>query len=108
MRRLIVLCAVLVGCSAVEPAPPDPGPVFDNEGAADVSCLQHQPQPPGARYTDDRIRRTDEVLPVLRYYTAHGRKPFCDGKPPSPTDRSWAELYVRLGADRANVATLLT
>jgi hypothetical protein len=104
MRPYVVLCAaVLVACSGE----PDPGPLFDNEGAGDITCLTHQASPPGARYGDEELRRTDEVMPLLRYYTAHGRKPFCDAEPATATDRAWAELYVTLGADRGNVANLL-
>jgi hypothetical protein len=105
MRKALlaaVLCMALSACSAA----PDPGPVFDNEANTDVACMKHQPQPPGTRYTDDTTKRTDEVLPLLRYYTANGRKPFCDGAGPGDTDRAWARLYVELGADRANVAAL--
>ncbi|CCH32697.1 hypothetical protein ABZ816_37350 [Actinosynnema sp. NPDC047251] len=100
---LVLSTAVLLtACST-----PDPGPVFDTEGAADITCLKHQPTPPGPRYSDDTLRRTDETLPLLRYYTAHGRKPFCDGQPPTGTDQQWARTYVQLGADRANVAGLI-
>ena len=102
---VLILCsaAVLTACTGA----PHPGPVFDNENGSELTCLRHQPQPPGPRYTDDAMRRTDETLPLLRYYTAHGRKPFCDGQPPSDTDEQWAQLYVTLGADRANVTPLL-
>ncbi|MEC3980388.1 hypothetical protein [Amycolatopsis sp. H20-H5] len=101
---LAVAFLVLAGCSA---APPDPGPVFDNEGNGAVSCMKHQAAAPGVRYTDAAQLRTDETLPLLRYYTANGHKPFCDGAPASDNDRAWAALYVHLGADGANVATLL-
>jgi hypothetical protein len=104
MRRLaVLLAALLIGCSSER----DPGPVFDNEGAVDLTCLAHQANTPGARYTDEDLRRTDEVMPLLRYYTANGRKPFCDGTSPTESDRAWAELYIRLGADRQNVANIL-
>ncbi|MFD1146036.1 hypothetical protein [Saccharothrix hoggarensis] len=104
MRPYVVLCAaVLVACSAE----PDPGPLFDNEGARDITCLTHQANPPGVRYDDEKLRRTDEVMPLLRYYTAHGRKPFCDAEPATEIDRAWVQLYVSLGAGGANVADLL-
>lgn len=106
MRPLAVLCGVLLALTACG-STPEPGPLFDDEGRADVTCLKHQQAAPGARYTDEGLRRSDEVLPLLRYYTAHGRKPFCDGSGSSPNDRSWAELYTRLGADRGNVESLL-
>lgn len=85
----------------------DGGAVFNNEGNQPISCIQHQSEPPGTRYTDTERRNTAELLAVLRYYTAHGTKPYCDNAPPTETDRAWAELYVQQGADRANVAPLL-
>ena len=85
----------------------DAGPVFNNEGGRELSCMQHQTEPPGSRYTAAERRNTAELLAVLRYYTAHGGKPYCDGAPPTDTDRAWAELYVQLGADRSHVAALL-
>jgi hypothetical protein len=85
----------------------DDGPVFNDEGGQQISCLQHQPEPPGSRYTDAEHRNTAELLTVLRYYTAHGTKPFCDAAPPTGADQAWAELYVQQGADRANVAPIL-
>ncbi|WP_233224098.1 hypothetical protein [Amycolatopsis sp. CA-128772] len=100
---LIVCCLLVAGCSA----PPDPGPVFDNEGNRPVSCMKHQPAGPGARYLDPAQVRTDETLPLLRYYTANGRKAYCDRAAPSDADRAWAGVYVSLGAERANVAGIL-
>ncbi|ANZ41428.1 hypothetical protein BBK82_41185 [Lentzea guizhouensis] len=101
----LLLCSatVLIACTGS----PDPGPVFDNENGSELTCLRHQPQPPGPRYTDEALRRTDHTLPLLRYYTAHGRKPFCDDQTPTDIDKQWAQLYVDLGADRANVSALL-
>jgi len=83
------------------------GPVFNSEGGRDVPCMAHQPEPPGSRYTDPERHNTAELLTVLRYYTAHGRKPYCDGAGATEADRAWAELYVRQGANRENVASLL-
>ncbi|MGB6165049.1 MAG: hypothetical protein WCF33_22125 [Pseudonocardiaceae bacterium] len=98
------LCAV--ACSAT-PAAQDPGPVFDNEGGRTVNCMVHQPASPGSRYTDPQRRDTVEVLTLLHYYTDNGSKPYCDGKPPSAVDRSWAQLYVELGANPTAVQRLL-
>jgi hypothetical protein len=100
-----MLCFVflLTGCSGA----PEPGARFDDESQAEVGCLKHQSEVPGARYTDDEMKRTDEVLPMLRYYTANGKKSFCDGKKATEVDKAWAELYVQLGADKGNVANLL-
>lgn len=105
MRRVIIaLTTVLAVACASEPAP---GPRFDDESARELTCMKHQQEPPGTRYTDAALRRTDEILALLRYYTAHGAKPYCDGKGPTETDRRWAGIYVRLGADRKHVAALL-
>ena len=90
-----------VGCSD------DGGPRFDTEGGRDIPCMTHQLEPPGSRYTDPERRNTAELLTVLRYYTAHGRKPYCDGAGPTDADRAWARLYVEQGAGRSNVAPLL-
>ncbi|MDX8035429.1 hypothetical protein SK803_34920 [Lentzea sp. BCCO 10_0856] len=102
---VLLLCSttVLIACTST----PDPGPVFDQEDGTELTCLRHQPQPPGPRYTDEAMRSTGEILSLLRYYTAHGRKPFCDGQAPTDTDKQWAQLYVTLGADRANVTAVL-
>lgn len=105
MRRvIIVLTTSLAVACASEPAP---GPLFDNESARELTCMKHQREPPGTRYTDTALRRTDETLALLRYYTANGAKPYCDGTGPTETDRRWAGIYVHLGADRKHVATLV-
>lgn len=92
---------IVAGCAV------DPGPVFADADGREISCMQHQPAPPGGRYTELEGRRTGDVLAVLRYYTANGRKPYCDGAGPTETDRAWAEFYVRQGAEPSNVAPLL-
>lgn len=112
MPRLtaVLIGALLLVTACAEPAP-DPGPRFDDETtggvARELTCMKHQQAPPGTRYTDNKLRRTEETLALLRYYTANGGKPYCDGKKPTDTDRRWVDLYVRLGADRKNVAPLL-
>jgi hypothetical protein len=109
--RGIVVAALLLGAVACTESAPDPGPRFDDEttgGAVrELDCMKHQPRPPGTRYTDDTLKRTNETLALLRYYTANGGKPYCDGDGPTDVDRQWIDLYVRLGADRDNVAPLL-
>lgn len=85
----------------------DGGPVFNAEGGRDVPCMTHQTEPPGNRYTDPELRNTGEVLRVLRYYTAHGAKGYCDRAGPTEADRTWAEFYVDQGADSSRVAPLL-
>jgi len=110
--RGTVLAVLLLGAAtACAETAPDPGPRFADETTGEVvrelSCMEHQPRSPGTRYTDDKARRTDETLALLRYYTANGTKPYCDDNGPTAIDRQWVDLYVRLGADRENVATLL-
>jgi hypothetical protein len=111
LRRAVLTTLLSGAVGACSVVAPDPGPRFDDETTAaavhDLTCMKHQPQPPGTRYTDDTARRTDETLALLRYYTANGALPYCDGNGPTDIDRQWVDLYVRLGADRKNVAALL-
>ncbi|WP_284749036.1 hypothetical protein [Amycolatopsis sp. RTGN1] len=105
---VLVFAAIATACTATAP---DQGPRFDDETTGGVvqelSCMKHQPQAPGPRYTDAALRRTDETLALLRYYTANGGKKYCAGDDLTDVDRQWVDLYVRLGADRKNVAALL-
>ncbi|RPE36440.1 hypothetical protein EDD38_4815 [Kitasatospora cineracea] len=39
----------------------------------------------------------------MRYCTANGRAPYCDGKPPTAADRARQQLYTRLGGDPARL-----
>jgi hypothetical protein len=105
MRRLVVLYALLLAACGTSQA--EPGPLFDDEGRTELTCLKHQAAPPGDRYSDEGMRNSAEVLNLLRYYTANGRKPYCDGAGASAEDKAWGELYVRLGADRTNVASMV-
>lgn len=107
-RRSYFLAATAVTVLAVAGcASDDGGPLFDAEGGGDIACMTHQAEPPGTRYTDPERRNTGEVLQVLRYYTAHGLKGYCDRAGPGAADRAWAEFYIGQGADRARVAPLL-
>lgn len=107
MRRVLVLATVLTavglaGCSAGS------GPVFDNENSApSIGCMRHQSAEPGTRYTDVNTRDSAEVLNVMRYYTANGAKPYCDGKAATEPDKRWAELYVNMGGTTAKVPSVL-
>jgi hypothetical protein len=108
VRRIVVSGVVLAalaggGCSSA----PDPGPVFDDEGGRPVSCMVHQAEEPGARYTDPALRKTPTNLALLRYYTAHGAKPYCDGAPATAADRAWAQVYVELVGTAEKVPTVL-
>ncbi len=105
--RRCLLPALTLALLAAAGCSDNGGPLFNNEGARELRCMQHQSEPPGSRYTDPGRGNPAELLAVLRYYTANGTKPYCDGAPPSDTDRAWAKLYVQLGADRTRVAALL-
>jgi len=94
---------MLAGAGCTEEA----GPLFADADGLEITCMQHQPEPPGSRYTDPERTNTAELLTVLRYYTAHGTKGYCDGAGPTDADRAWVRLYVEQGADRSNVAPLL-
>lgn len=103
MRRplvALVALAALTGCSS-QPA------VFDDAGGQPVTCLEHQTGEPGETYTDPAQRDTGQVLAVMRYYTAHGNLPFCDGEPAGDGDRAWAELYLDLGGSADRVTSPL-
>ncbi|MGH3711821.1 MAG: hypothetical protein ACRDRQ_27855 [Pseudonocardiaceae bacterium] len=104
-RRLlpVLACTLLATLACAD----DGGPMFNNEGGQEISCMQHQAEPPGSRYTDIEGRNTAELLAVLRYYTANGTKPYGDNAPPNEADQAWAEFYVQQSADRNNVAPLL-
>lgn len=97
----IALCA-LAGCSSA----PDPGPVFNDEGQQAIGCMVHQAEAPGARYTDPAMRNTGQILGLMRYYTANGSKPYCDGAPATENDRAWARTYVDLGGAPARLTTV--
>ena len=105
MKKLLLIAAALMlaGCTA---AGADADVRFDDEAQAEVTCMKHQTSPPGKTYTDAEGVPTDAVLPVLRYYTKNGRKKYCDGADPNANDKAWAAVYVDLGANSANVASV--
>ncbi|TYC69365.1 hypothetical protein [Streptomyces sp. CB01881] len=89
---------LVAGCGAE----PDGG--FDAQGdTPSPSCIQHQSQSPGSRYTGREKSDPRSVLEMMRFYAANGTKAFCDGKPPTGTDRQWMELYTALGGDASHV-----
>lgn len=107
MRRVLSLLSaglVLAGCTADEPAAPY---VFDAEGNAEVACMVHQEQPPGATYTESGQTDLARTLAVLRYYVQNGSKPYCDGAGPTEADRRWAQFYLDQTANREPVAAIL-
>lgn len=90
---------------------PDGGPPFDNEGGADIACMAHQTDEPGPRYTDKATREAESdnvpILALMKYYTAHGAKPYCDGAPATEADRAWGQLYDDLGGTADPVPSVL-
>jgi hypothetical protein len=67
----------------------------------------HQTEQPNTAYAGGADSQPTPQLTFLAYYTAAGRAPFCDGQAATDTDKAWAELYIRLTANPANVSTVL-
>ncbi|MCY7344213.1 MAG: hypothetical protein LH603_20850 [Pseudonocardia sp.] len=114
MRRHIVMAGLVLaaagavaGCSSE----PDLGPVFNNEGGQEVSCMAHQTEEPGLRYTDkatrDAQKDTVTILALMKYYTANGAKSYCDNEPADDVDRAWGQLYVDLGGTTEKASSVL-
>ncbi|MDX8054336.1 hypothetical protein SK571_33620 [Lentzea sp. BCCO 10_0798] len=100
MKKLIVLAALaLTACTTQGTATAR----FDDELQSDVSCMKHQEQTPGEEYFDEGNWDTVVSLSLLRYYTANGTKPYCDGKAATGADQAWRRLYVQMGADQTNL-----
>ncbi len=73
---------------------------FDAQpSTASPTCLAHQTATPGKRYTGGEDSDPMSVLELMRFYTANGTKAYCDGGPPTATDKRWTTLYVTLGGD---------
>lgn len=97
----VLALAVLAGCAGSHRAA-----AGTFEPSASAGCMNHQVTAPTSadrRATEDIARR----LTVLRYYTAHGQQPFCDGRPATATDLAWMQVYVAGGAQRTFVARWL-
>ncbi|BFV60697.1 hypothetical protein KCMC57_up58010 [Kitasatospora sp. CMC57] len=96
-RRLttaIGAAAILAACAGTADGS------FDAQAATpSPSCLQHQKETPGTRYTGGEKSDPTAVLEMMRYYTSNSHQPYCDAKPDTDTDRAWHQLYTRLGGD---------
>lgn len=108
---LVVLGAglALAGCSGGGPAPQA---VFHVQrgvqpNAAERACQLHQTDAPSSAYMGGQASEPTLELPFLAYFTANGDKPYCDGKPPTSTDKQWAQLYIRLTGNRAAVDRIM-
>ncbi len=64
--------------------------------ATPVECQQHQQEEPGAAYTGGEGGDTGKIFQLLKYWTAHGDKPYCDGEPATEVDRAWRARVERL------------
>lgn len=115
-RRVAVLLATvlaglaLAGCSGG--GPPAEAVFQIQKGvqpqAAARSCQLHQTDRPTRAYRGGAQSDPSLELPFLAYFTANGDKAYCDGKPPTATDKEWARLYVTLTGNSAAVRRILT
>ncbi|MEU3495291.1 hypothetical protein [Kitasatospora cineracea] len=96
---LAVTAALLTGCGGGKPD----GSFDAQPGTPSPTCLQHQQQEPGGKYTSGQQSDPRAVLEMMRFYTANGTKAYCDGEPPTDTDRRWTELYTTLGGDASHL-----
>lgn len=64
--------------------------------SSDGACQEHQLERPGVDYTGGEDGDTAQIFTLLKYWTANGDKPYCDGEPPSEIDEEWAELVAQL------------
>ena len=106
----LVAGPAVAGCSASEPAPQAEFHVQDGvrPNAAAQPCQLHQTDRPTAAFRGGQASDPTMELPFLAYFTANGNKPYCDGKPPSGTDRQWAHLYIQLTGNTGAVRQILT
>ena len=107
MAGSTLLLTVLAAVWSIAQASQAKAGAFDNQGGKVVSCLTHQSAGPSAPYRAGADADTGRVLRMMRYYTVNGNKPFCDGKVANSADAAWAQLYVDLGAKRANVGRVM-
>lgn len=99
---VVALFFVLTACTAggggkKDAAAPGGGAFAPAPGAA--TCQEHQKNEPNVDYTSAEEGDTAKVFELLKHYTANGRKPYCDGKPPSDLDKTWAKVFLGFGAD---------
>lgn len=111
----LLVAAVVLGtaaCSQSSAEPPAQAPAVlvtqpDFQPGAQPPCLMHQTDQPNTAYEGGTSSQTLPQLTFLSYYTAAGKKPFCDGAAATATDKQWAQLYVKLTNNPANVTTVL-
>jgi hypothetical protein len=106
----VTAALALAGCSGGGPARQA---VFRSQSGLNVdaaarSCQLHQTDAPTSAYRGGPKSDPALELPFLAYFTANGDKPYCDGKPPTATDRAWAHLYVQLTGNTGAVRRILS
>lgn len=105
LRSLLLLGPLvgvaLAGCGSSAPA----GAAFTS-GSDSASCLVHQKHAPTTPYEGGASADSETELVFLRYVTAHGDQPFCDGKRANANDRKWGALYDRLTGNPDKARTL--
>ncbi|MER5863524.1 hypothetical protein [Kitasatospora sp. NPDC002040] len=103
-RTIRLLGAALAALPLLTACSGDEQGRFDAQRATpSPTCLQHQDQQPGSRYSAGQEADPTAVLEMMRFYTANGTKAYCDGKPPTDADQRWTGLYTALGGDAAHV-----
>ena len=104
MKKLVVCAFALFALAACSSSSEGVATAqFDDEQQSDISCMKHQEQTPGEEYFEEANWDTVVSLSILRYYTSHGTKPYCDGNEATAADQAWRKLYVQMGADQTNL-----
>lgn len=87
----LIMAAVtsLAGCAGTHPG------AFQDTGGG-PNCQIHQTQTPSKAYTGGAGGDTLANLTMMHYHVAHQAQPYCDGRPPTKTDKIWSDLYTRL------------
>ncbi|MEU3461061.1 hypothetical protein ABZ721_14015 [Streptomyces sp. NPDC006733] len=94
LATLFLLGALaLVGCGPTEAGT---GAIDTASDAKTPACRAHQTVLPSEDYSGGKEADMKSVLTMLRYYTAKGALPFCDGKPANEQDTAWVKLYTYL------------
>ena len=91
---LALAVAAMAGCTAI--VGQQDGATFVLPDTETVECQEHQEREPSSAYAGDENSDTVAMLDLLRYWTAHGDKPYCDGEPPTEIDLMWAQTVERL------------
>lgn len=96
LRPAAVLLGAALALTACGGSGPRTGALVTGPAATHPTCRVHQAAMPGHAYTGGSHGTPVAVLTMLRYYTAQGALPFCDGKPATPQDTAWTRLYTGL------------